>query len=97
MGIHSVEKKQLSATGMLQKVRSIFKDVPEPPKGPQGAKTQIPLSDCLMSGLAVFGLKFPSLLQFDDSQEDDTIKHNLLDFPLNPKEKQNIMLNAWKN
>lgn len=71
MGIHSVEKKQLSAAGMLQKVRSIFEKVPEPPRNPQGIKARIPLSDCLMSGLAVFGLKFPSLLQFDDSLEED--------------------------
>jgi hypothetical protein len=77
MGIHSVEKKQLSASGMLQKIHSVFNEVSEPPKSPQGAKIKIPLSDCLMSGLAVFGLKFPSLLQFDDSQEDDAIKHNL--------------------
>jgi len=77
MGIHSVEKKQLSASGMLQKIHSVFNEVSESPKSPQGAKTKIPLSDCLMSGLAVFGLKFPSLLQFDDSQEDDAIKHNL--------------------
>jgi hypothetical protein len=30
-----------------------------------------------MSGLAVFGLKFPSLLQFDEGREDEVIKHNL--------------------
>jgi len=30
-----------------------------------------------MSGLAVFGLKFPSLLQFDRSLSEDTIRHNL--------------------
>ncbi len=77
MGIHSVEKKQLSATGMLQKVRSIFEEVPEPQKSPRGVKARIPLSDCLMSGLAVFGLKFPSLLQFDDSQEEAALRHNL--------------------
>ena len=77
MGVHSVEKKQLSAMGMLQKVCSVFEKIPEPPRCPQGVKTRISLSDCLMSGLAVFGLKFPSLLQFDESQEEDVIKHNL--------------------
>jgi len=77
MGVHSVEKKQLSAMGMLQKVRSIFEKVPEPPRSPQGVKAQISLPDCLMSGLAVFGLKFPSLLQFDESQEEEVIGHNL--------------------
>lgn len=77
MGVHSVEKKQLSATGMLQKVRSIFEEIPDPPRSPQGVKAQISLSDCLMSGLAVFGLKFPSLLQFDESQEEEAVRHNL--------------------
>ncbi len=77
MGIHSVEKKQLSAMGMLQKVRSVFEDVQEPSRSPRGVKAQISLPDCLMSGLAVFGLKFPSLLQFDESQEEAAIRHNL--------------------
>jgi hypothetical protein len=30
-----------------------------------------------MSGLALFGLKFPSLLQFDQGFDDDAAKHNL--------------------
>jgi len=77
MGIHSVEKKQLSAKGMLAKIRSIFDKIPELPKGPQGLKSKISLADCLMSALAVFGLKFPSLLQFDQGCNDDVIKHNL--------------------
>ena len=77
MGIHSVEKKQLSAKGMLAKVRSIFEQIPEPLRDPRGVGTKIPLPDCLMSGLAVFGLKFPSLLQFDQGLDDAVIKHNL--------------------
>jgi|ERR1700719_1664921 hypothetical protein len=77
MGIHSVEKKQLSAKGMLAKIRSIFKEIPEPLRDPRGLKPGISLPDCLMSGLALFGLKFPSLLQFDEGREDKIIKHNL--------------------
>jgi hypothetical protein len=77
MGVHSVEKKQLSAKGMLQKIHSIFQKIPEPPKDNRGLKTKIPLADCLMSGLAIFGLKIPSLLQFDESSADATVKHNL--------------------
>jgi len=77
MGLHSVEKKQLSATGMLKKIRSIFEQVPEPDRDPRGLKAQISLTDCLMSGLAIFGLKFPSLLQFDDGCDEKTTKHNL--------------------
>ena len=56
MGVHSVEKKQLSAKGMLQKIHAIFQKIPEPTKDNRGLKTKIPLVDCLMSGLAVFGL-----------------------------------------
>lgn len=77
MGVHSVEKKQLSAKGMLGKIKSIFDQVSEPPRNPRGLKPEISLSDCLMSGLALFGLKFPSLLQFDEGREDSVVKHNL--------------------
>ena len=77
MGVHFVEKKQLSARGMLEKVQAAFAKIPEPPKDSRGLKSKIPLTDCLMSGLALFGLKFPSLLQFDQGLNDDAIKHNL--------------------
>jgi hypothetical protein len=36
------------------------------------------LSDCLMSGLAIFGMKYPSLLKFDnDSRYNEIVKSNL--------------------
>ncbi len=37
----------------------------------------IPLADCLMSGLAVFTLKYPSLLQFDDDQPSKQFINNM--------------------
>jgi len=77
MGIHSIEKRQLSAKGMLQKLRSVFAEIPEPPRDNRGIKSKIPLVDCLMSGLALFGLKFPSLLQFNQGLNDEAVKHNL--------------------
>jgi hypothetical protein len=77
MGVHSVEKKQLSARGMLGQVRSAFLKIPEAVRDTRGLKSKIPLVDCLMSGLALFGLKFPSLLQFDQGLNDEAIKHNL--------------------
>ena len=46
--------------GMLRAVRECFDRVPDPVQS-----RGITLSDCLMSGLAVFSLKIPSLLQFD--------------------------------
>lgn len=62
---------------MLQKVRSIFNKIPEPIRDSRGLKSNISLNDCLMSGLALFGLKFPSLLQLDQSSENKIINHNL--------------------
>jgi hypothetical protein len=37
----------------------------------------ISMADCLMSGLALFSLKYPSLLKFDNDRTDDIIQHNL--------------------
>jgi hypothetical protein len=52
-------KKHLSIEGLLSATRKIFSSVKDPlnspEKDPRGKKTQIPLVDCLMSGLAVFG------------------------------------------
>jgi hypothetical protein len=75
--MHSVEKKQLSARGLLEKVRSDFAKIPEPSRDSRGLKSKIPLIDCLMSGLAMFGLKYTSLLQFSNDRETEITKHNL--------------------
>jgi len=53
-------RRHLSMPGMLRMVRACFDRVADP-LDIRG----ITLSDCLMSGLAVFSLKMPSLLQFD--------------------------------
>lgn len=65
--------KTLSITNLLNIVRQQFAKVQER----QGAKLQFPLVDVLMSGLAVFVLKFPSLLQFDTQRNEARIRHNL--------------------
>ncbi|MBI3211248.1 MAG: hypothetical protein HYZ47_00985 [Simkania negevensis] len=75
MGSWSTEKKYLSASGLLAIIRKAFSKIKEP--SPSIKEGRIPLVDCLMSGLALFGLKFPSLLRFDQSKEDEIIKHNL--------------------
>ena len=62
---------------MLAKIRFIFSEIPEPKRDTRGLKSEIPLVDCLMSGLAIFGFKFHSLLQFDQGMNDDVVKHNL--------------------
>ena len=72
------EKKHLSAKGLLREVRQFFNSISQPEKKGAGNSPTFPLADCLMSGLALFSLKFPSLLQFDKAITDEkTIKHNL--------------------
>jgi len=48
------------APGLLRGARKCFERIPDPVRGRKRG-----LPDYLMSGLAVFGLKFPSLLKFD--------------------------------
>ena len=63
----------LSAPGLLRVVRACFDKLEDPVSG-----RRFSLSECLMSGLAVFGLKYPSLLRFDrDARTDETVRANL--------------------
>ena len=68
----SVFRKSLSIPGMLKIVRHSFEAVPDPKNG-----CSIPLVDHLMSGLAIFGLKYPSLLQFDQDRNAEITQSNL--------------------
>lgn len=59
---------------LLNLVRKSFAGI----KDSVARKVTYSLVDCLMSGLAIFGLKYPSLLQFDDDCRGDPIlQHNL--------------------
>jgi len=66
-------RKQLSAPGLLGTVRKSFGRLVDPRR----EEAAIPLADALMSGLAVFSLKYPSLLQFDRRRSDPAEAHNL--------------------
>ena len=67
-------KKHLSMPSLLKTVRAVFEKIPDVVK----RKTTYSLPDCLMSALAMFSLKYPSLLQFDnDSRKDQHITDNL--------------------
>jgi hypothetical protein len=68
---YSFSRKQLSISGLLRKARQIFATIPDKPN------CDIPLVDHLMAGLAVFGLKYPSLLQFDKDRRQETTPGNL--------------------
>jgi len=69
---HRRAKKILSAKGLLGIVREIFSKIPREVK-----RQKISLTDCLMSALAMFGMKSPSLLAFDGAVLEDTVQHNL--------------------
>ena len=66
-------KKHISMPGLLEKVQDQFTKIPEE----SGARSKMPLADCLMSGLAIFSLKMPSLLQFEDYLSQDNIAQNI--------------------
>ena len=65
-------RKSLSAPGLLCEVRRCFQSIKDDTVG-RGFQ----LADYLMSGLAVFGLKYPSLLQFDGGRGDEVARSNL--------------------
>ena len=67
-------RKELSKPGLLRLVRVCFEEIADEIRG-----RRFRLSDYLMSGLAVFVLKYPSLLQFDEAARDDeVVRGNLL-------------------
>lgn len=70
---HPRLRKQLSAPGLLQTIRASFAAIPDHRR----VRSEISLTDALMSGLAVFGLKYPSLLKFDEARNEAVLRHNL--------------------
>ena len=65
-------RKSLSLPGLLRAVRDCFHAIKDETVG-----RGFTLVDYLLSGLAVFGLKYPSLLQFDEGREDEIVRANL--------------------
>ena len=65
--------EHLSIKPLLAEVRKSFANIPDHRTG----KTEYSLVDTLMSASAVFGLKFPSLLKFDENRYETHIRHNL--------------------
>lgn len=67
-------RKNLCADSLISIIYQHFQKIPDPQE-PQ-SKASISFTDILMSGLAVFGLKFPSLLQYDQNRK--ILDQNLL-------------------
>lgn len=67
-------RKFLCADALISTVFHQFQRIPDPRELPSTAP--ISFTDVLMAGLAVFGLKFPSLLQYDQNRK--ILDENLL-------------------
>ncbi len=59
-------RKDLSADSLFRLIRSRFDNICDPRAG----EVEIPLGDGLMAGFAMFSLKDPSLLAFDERRQD---------------------------
>ena len=66
-------KKMLSCHTLNTLVRDCFSKIEDTSK----RTCSIKLADILMSGYAVFSLKYPSLLQFDTSISEKVTRHNI--------------------
>jgi hypothetical protein len=66
-------KKSLCADTLLTDIHYFFCKIPDPKIL---SERTISFTDVLMSGLAIFGLKFPSLLKYDQNRH--VLDHNLL-------------------
>ena len=67
-------RKHLCLPGLLKRARQRFSCI----KDSVTRQVNISLTDCLMSGLAIFGMKYPSLLQFDkELRTKKMVMHNL--------------------
>jgi len=73
-------RKDLCATGLIKAIHQKFTKITE---GRQFTrKNNITLLDCLMSCYAVFSLKWPSLLQYEEEKKNPHILKNLQDLYL---------------
>ena len=70
-------RKHLSIFGLIKTVHQYFSKISDPREFSRNGVTS--LNDHLMSGLAVFGLKCPSLLDYDRKRRDQATEHNLRD------------------
>ena len=70
-------RKMLGMPGMLRSIHKIFSKIPDPKTFV--APPTISITDHLMSGLAVFGLKCPSLLDYDTKRLNVHTAKNLRD------------------
>lgn len=71
-------RKSLCADTLISDIYRCFQKIPDPRNLPDRV-SYISFTDVLMSGLAVFGLKFPSLLKYDQNRH--TLDHSTWGWP----------------
>ena len=67
-----MNRKHLNADALYKMTRNCFKDIPDHRKNTSNIR--ISQTDALMSGLAIFALKHPSLLSFEEVMRNDSLK-----------------------
>jgi hypothetical protein len=74
-------RKKMSMKGLLELVRATFCEIQHGKGEVKSTKSKsakaITRTDCLMSAIAMFGLKYESLLQFDKDHGDASVKANI--------------------
>ena len=73
----SAFRKHLSVPGLINTIYKEFSKIPD--EASFNRQPSISLTDHLMSGLAVFGLKCPSLLDFERQKKETPTETNLRD------------------
>lgn len=86
------EKKHLSAPGLINSVKQVFQRIADQAQNRQNSRSGPTLCDCLMSGFALFSLKYPSLLQFDQDgrqayEQNKPCEENLTKYSNGEKER----------
>jgi len=76
-GPHKRENKSLARRELLKVVKKVFGEIKLPKSTMRGKPPTISLTDSLMSAFAMFGLKAPSLLSFDQDKGKDIFSKNL--------------------
>lgn len=67
-------RQDLCASGLIQALHQTFTKIPDP----KASKSKvISLTDCLMSCFAVFSLKWPSLLRYEEEKKNVAVLKNL--------------------
>jgi hypothetical protein len=73
MATVNVNEGLFSRTQFLSIIQKHFSQIPDS----RQRKTGLSLQDCLLSAFAMFNLKYPSLLQFDEDSRKELVLNNL--------------------